>query len=65
MSIERHKKREHGTTREEEKGEAMENQIEGEMIKNRNDGQDCDQREKWQYDGSKPKRHKKKCDGSD
>ena len=64
MSIERHKKREHGTTREEGKGETMENQIEGEMIKDINDGQECDQWEKWQYDGSKPKRHKKKCDKS-
>ena len=52
MSIERHKKREHGTTREEEKEEVMKNQIEGEMIKNRNDGQECDQWEKWTCDGS-------------
>merc|ERR1712240_727282 len=64
MSIERHKKREHGTTREEGKGETMENQIEGEIIKDRNDGQECDQWEKWQYDGRKPKKHKKKCDKS-
>merc|ERR1712240_515106 len=65
MSIERHKKREHGTTREEDKEEGMKNQIEGEMIKNRNDGQECDQWEKWPCDGSDPKRHKKICDGSD
>jgi len=43
----------------------MENQIERDMSKNRNDGQECDQWEKWQYDERKPKRHKKKCDGSD
>merc|ERR1712240_571284 len=60
MSIERHKKREHGTTREEEKEEVIKNQIEGEMIKNRNDGLECDQWEKWPYDESEPKRHKKK-----
>ena len=65
MSIERHKKREHGTTREEEKEEVMKNQIEGEIIKNRNDDQECDQQEEWPYDGCKPKRHKKTCDGSD
>merc|ERR1711873_161848 len=65
MSIEGHKKREHGTTREEEKEEVIKNQIEGEMIRNRNDDQECDQWEEWPYDGSKPKRHKKTCDGSD
>ena len=46
MSIERHKKRKHGTASEEEKEEVMKNQIEGEMIENRNDGQECDQWEK-------------------
>ena len=60
MSIERHKKRKHGTTSEEEKEEVMKNQIEGEMIKNRNDGQECDQWEKWTCDGSDRKRQKKK-----
>merc|ERR1712126_158656 len=34
------------------------------MIKNRNNEQECDQRKKWSYDGSKPKSHKK-TDGSD
>ena len=60
MSIERHKKRKHGATSEEEKEEVMKNQIEGEMIKNRNDGQECDQWEKWTCDGSDRKRQKKK-----
>ena len=58
MSIERHKKREHGTTGEEEKGG-----IPGEMIKDKNDGQECDKWEKWQYDGSKSKIHKENYDG--
>ena len=65
MSIERHKKREHGINKEEDKEEGTKNQIEGEMIKNRNNGQECDQWKKWPYDGSKPKSHKKTCDGSD
>merc|ERR1712112_298267 len=58
MSIERHKKREHGTTGEEEKGG-----ITGEMIKDKNDGQECEKWEKWQYDGSKSKIHKENYDG--
>merc|ERR1712240_889718 len=55
MSIERHKKREHGATREEEKGG-----ITGEMIKDKNDGQEY---EKRQNDGSKSKIHKENYDG--
>jgi len=58
MSMERHKMREHGTTREEGKGETT-----GEMIEDRNDGQECDKWEKWQYDGSKSKSHKENYDG--
>ena len=65
MSIERHKKREHGTTREEGKGETTENQKEGEMIEDRNDGQECDKRKKWQYDENKSRSHKKNYDGGD
>merc|ERR1712240_58940 len=63
MSIERHKKREHGTTREEGKGKKTENQKEGEMIEDRNDGQECDKRKKWQYDENKSRSHKKNYDG--
>merc|ERR1712240_581041 len=55
MSIERHKKREHGTTGEEEKGG-----MTGEMIKDKNNGQEY---EKWQYDGSKSKIQKGIYDG--
>merc|ERR1712240_312216 len=55
MSIERHKKREHGIIREEEKGG-----ITGEMIKDKNNGQE---HEEWQYDGSKSKIHKESYDG--
>merc|ERR1712081_34396 len=61
MSIERHKKRKHGTTSEEGKMEEVtENQKEGEIIKNGNDGQECDQCGKWICDGMGLKRHKKK-----
>ena len=57
MSIERHKKREHGTTGEEEKEKGG---ITGEMIKDKNNGQE---HEKWRYDGSKSKIHKENDDG--
>merc|ERR1712243_177549 len=61
MSIERHKKRKHGTTSEEgKKEEVTENQIEGEMIKKGNDGQECDQWGTWVCDEMDLKRHKKK-----
>merc|ERR1712240_918929 len=40
MSIERHKKREHGSNKKEG------TKIQGEMIQNRNNGKECDQREK-------------------
>ena len=60
MSLAGHKKRKHGTTSEEEKEEVMKNQIEGEMIENRNNGQEYDQWEKWTRDGSDQKRQKKK-----
>ena len=55
MSIERHKKREHGSNEKEDK----EKGIQGEMIQNRNNGKECDQRKKWSYKGSKPENHKK------
>merc|ERR1711873_104400 len=58
MSIERHKKREHGSDKKEDKEKGT--KIQRQMIQDKNKSQEY---EKWQYDGNNSKNQKGIYDG--